>query len=48
MLGEKIIVQDTDVYKTGIFEDIDDEGFLLLKTEDNKIERILYGDISLR
>jgi BirA family biotin operon repressor/biotin-[acetyl-CoA-carboxylase] ligase len=47
MLGEKIVVQDDDMLKTGIFDDIDDEGFLLLKTDD-KIERILYGDVSLR
>lgn len=47
MLGEKIVIQDADLYKSGIFDDLDEEGFLLLKTE-NKIERIIYGDVSLR
>lgn len=48
MLGEKVIVQDDSFEKKGIFEDVDEEGFLLLKGEDNKIEKIHFGDVSLR
>lgn len=47
MLGEKISVQDENSVKDGIFDDVDEEGFLLLKVDD-KIEKILFGDVSLR
>ena len=32
--------------KYGIFEDIDDDGYLLLKS-DKKIEKIHFGDVSI-
>jgi len=48
MLGEKVIVQDENLHKTGTFDDIDEDGFLILKTANNKFERIHYGDVSLR
>lgn len=46
MLGEKIYVKEGDNVKSGIFDDIDNEGFLLLRTKDG-IEKITIGDVSL-
>ena len=46
LIGDKISVIEGDIVKYGIFEDIDDEGYLLLKT-DNKIEKIHFGDVSI-
>jgi BirA family biotin operon repressor/biotin-[acetyl-CoA-carboxylase] ligase len=46
MLGEKISVTEDDKVKYGIFDDIDDEGFLILKTG-RKLERIYFGDVSI-
>lgn len=47
MIGEKIKIVEDDKMKTGLFEDIDENGFLILKSGD-KTERIHYGDVSLR
>jgi BirA family transcriptional regulator, biotin operon repressor / biotin---[acetyl-CoA-carboxylase] ligase len=47
MIGEKVRIVDDDKIKTGVFEDIDDNGFLILKQND-KTEKIHYGDVSLR
>lgn len=46
MIGEKIKVEGSKETKFGIFDDIDSEGFLILKTVD-KSERIHFGDVSL-
>lgn len=46
MIGEKISIVENDSEKFGIFYDIDEEGFLLLKTKDG-IEKVHYGDVSL-
>jgi len=47
MIGEKVkIIQDKKT-KFGIFDDIDHNGFLILKTREG-YEKIHYGDISLR
>jgi len=46
MIGEKISVVENDSEKFGIFYDIDEEGFLILKTRDG-IEKVHYGDVSL-
>jgi|SRR5690554_633664 len=46
MLGEKISITEDDKVKYGIFDDIDDDGFLILKTEKG-LEKIYYGDVSL-
>ncbi len=46
LIGDKISVTEGNTTKYGIFEDIDDEGYLLLKS-DNKIERIHFGDVSI-
>ncbi|MCF8260597.1 MAG: biotin--[acetyl-CoA-carboxylase] ligase [Melioribacteraceae bacterium] len=47
MIGEKIRIVDENIDKYGILEDIDNEGYVLLKTN-GKVEKINYGDISLR
>lgn len=46
MIGEKIYVKEGELIKTGIFDDLDDEGFLLLRTKDG-IEKITIGDVSI-
>jgi BirA family biotin operon repressor/biotin-[acetyl-CoA-carboxylase] ligase len=47
MIGEKVKIEEGDSVKHGIFEDVDDNGCLLLKVDD-KIEKIHFGDVSLR
>jgi len=44
MIGDKITISDDDKVKTGIFYDIDDNGYLLLKKND-LIEKIHFGDV---
>ncbi len=46
MIGEKIYVKEGELIKNGIFDDIDNEGFLLLRTKDG-IEKITIGDVSI-
>jgi BirA family biotin operon repressor/biotin-[acetyl-CoA-carboxylase] ligase len=46
MIGDKINITDGEKIKTGIFFDIDDDGYLLLKRNDT-IEKIHFGDVSL-
>lgn len=46
MIGEKISVTEGDQVRYGIFDDIDDEGFLILKTG-RKFEKIFFGDVSI-
>lgn len=48
MLGEKVVIQDDNINLAGTFDDVDEEGFLILKTGQNKFERIHFGDVSLR
>ena len=45
LIGDKISITENDSVKYGIFEDIDSEGYLLLRVKD-KIERIHFGDVS--
>jgi BirA family biotin operon repressor/biotin-[acetyl-CoA-carboxylase] ligase len=47
MLGEKIRIVDGDLIKVGIFEDVDENGFLILRNGE-KLEKIHFGDVSLR
>ncbi len=47
MIGEKIKIVDNEKEVFGIFEDIDNDGCLLLKNNDGT-ERISFGDVSLR
>ena len=46
MIGDKITISENDKMKSGIFDDIDDEGFLLLRTRDG-LEKIISGDVSI-
>ena len=45
MIGDKITITENDQTKSGIFYDIDDDGYLLLKKND-LIEKIHFGDVS--
>jgi BirA family biotin operon repressor/biotin-[acetyl-CoA-carboxylase] ligase len=45
MIGDKITITENDKVKSGIFYDIDDDGYLLLKKNDS-IEKIHFGDVS--
>ncbi|MBN1300372.1 MAG: biotin--[acetyl-CoA-carboxylase] ligase [Melioribacteraceae bacterium] len=47
LIGEKIRIVEGDAEKYGIFEDIDNNGFLMLKTREG-VETILTGDVSIR
>ncbi|MCL5031388.1 MAG: biotin--[acetyl-CoA-carboxylase] ligase [Bacteroidetes bacterium] len=46
LIGEKISIIENEKVKYGIFDDLDDDGFLLLKNK-GKIEKIHFGDVSL-
>lgn len=46
MIGDKITVTENDNIISGIFHDIDDNGYLLLK-KNSEIERIHFGDVSI-
>ena len=46
MLGARITVVHNDVTKHGIFNDIDKNGFLVLRTDD-KVETLHSGDVSI-
>jgi BirA family biotin operon repressor/biotin-[acetyl-CoA-carboxylase] ligase len=46
MIGGRISILQNEKEIFGIFEDIDDDGFLLLRIKD-KVERIHYGDVNL-
>jgi biotin-(acetyl-CoA carboxylase) ligase len=45
MIGDKITITENDKVMSGIFYDIDDNGYLLLKRNDS-IEKIHFGDVS--
>lgn len=47
-IGEQISVNLATGSKSGIFQTIDQEGFLLLNTANNKTERISAGDVFLQ
>ena len=47
LIGEKISITEGENVKYGIFDDVDSDGFLLLKTK-GKIEKIHFGDVSVR
>lgn len=47
MIGEKVKIVEGDKTKTGLFDDIDEDGILMLKQGD-KTEKIHFGDVSLR
>lgn len=45
LIGEKILIEDGEKTKYGIFDDLDKDGFLLLNVK-GKIEKIHLGDVS--
>lgn len=45
-LGENIKIEEDDKMKVGKFDDIDENGFLVLRT-DKGVEKIHFGDVSL-
>ena len=45
MIGDKITITENNDVKSGIFYDIDENGYLLLKNK-NEIEKIHFGDVS--
>ena len=45
MIGDKVSVIDGEKLKTGIFDDIDENGFMVLK-RDGEFEKIHFGDVS--
>ena len=47
MIGESIKITDNDENKFGIFSNIDEDGYLILKQKE-KMEKIHFGDVSLR
>jgi len=46
MIGDKITITDGDKMYSGIFFDIDENGYLLLK-RNGRLEKIHFGDVSL-
>jgi len=48
MIGERVFVTDDNLELSGIFDDIDEQGFILLKSDDKKIKKIHFGDVSVR
>lgn len=48
MIGEKIKIEEDENVKHGIFHDIDENGYLLLKNQNKEIEKVYYGDVTLR
>lgn len=47
MIGEKIKIVEGEKIRTGVFDDIDQNGYLILKVGDKR-EKIHHGDVSLR
>lgn len=45
MIGDKVSINENDEIKSGIFYDIDDNGYLLLKNK-STTEKIHFGDVS--
>lgn len=45
MIGEKISITENNEVKNGIFDDIDEDGFLILKSN-KKTEKIYFGEVS--
>ena len=46
MIGDKVSIIDGEKIKTGIFHDIDENGFLVLK-HNGEYEKVHFGDVSL-
>jgi len=48
MLDGKIKIINGEIVKVGKFIDVDNEGFLVLRKNDNSLETIAFGDVSIR
>jgi len=48
ILGKPVLIVADAVIDEGIAEDIDDDGALLIRTDEGNTKRIVYGDLSLR
>jgi len=48
IIGKRIVVEMIDQTLTGEVQDIDSDGFLVLRDEEGKSIRIVSGDITLR
>ena len=46
LIGEKIIIEGGESTKYGIFDDLDEDGFILLNVR-GKIEKIHFGDVTV-
>ncbi len=46
MIGDKVTIVDGEKIRAGVFYDIDENGFLVLK-RNNELEKIHFGDVSL-
>ena len=44
-LGKEVVIFQDDYHYQGIFEELDDEGCLLLRTQDGELKKIVAGDI---
>lgn len=47
-IGEEVVISDLDNSFTGRAVGLDDDGFLLVRSTDGEIHRIISGDVSLR
>ena len=47
-LGKRVSVGDAEGVVTGVAEDVDADGALLVRTEDGTLHRMLAGDVTLR
>lgn len=47
MIGDRVTLENENVELYGIFEDVDIDGSLILRTKD-KVEKITYGELSIR
>jgi BirA family biotin operon repressor/biotin-[acetyl-CoA-carboxylase] ligase len=47
-IGQKIVVTDSDKKVAGLALDVDEEGMLLLKTEDGLVQRVSVGEVSFK
>jgi BirA family biotin operon repressor/biotin-[acetyl-CoA-carboxylase] ligase len=47
-LGREVSIFDFEATRTGLAEAVDEDGALLVRLEDGRLERVLAGDVTLR